>query len=190
MLLADGMPVPAAAARHAAACSACAAQVALFRSEARALQQVLALDEEEHAFLLQSGLSARVAALVGAAPGWGTADARRNLASFGLALAALAAGYVGWLVVTPVLSDGLELARRAGVTTILVQRLLDVLISLLQSLWSALSVVAQTPVVSSPAIVALGLAFVAWLALSVVPWVTRSDRLSAEVAGIGIHGGT
>jgi hypothetical protein len=187
MLLADGMPVPADAAQHAATCAACAAQVSLLRTEADALHRALALDEEEHAFLFQSRLPERVAALARTAPAWDEADVRWGTAPFGFALIALLAGYVGWLAAAPLLGSGLDLARRSGVTTLIVQRLLDALIWLVQSLWSAVALAAQTPLVGSPALSALGMAVVAWLAIWLLPrvsWAARWSSGTGRVSGM------
>jgi hypothetical protein len=68
----------------------------------------------------------------------------------------------------PLLGAGLELARRAGLTTVLAHAITGWAIALAQALWDTLALASQTPIVAAPALPTLALAGAIWLALWLV----------------------
>jgi hypothetical protein len=168
--LADGAPAPESAvhAAHAAACPPCAARVAAFRAEAESLLAAFALADDETALLDRAALPRQVAARVEREAARARRHRERAAAALGVALGALLLAYAGWLTAARLLGAGLDLARRAGLTTVLAHAIAGWAITLVQALWNALALASQTPLVAAPVLPALALAAAIWLALGLV----------------------
>ena len=165
--LADGAPWPEAAV-HAAACPTCAARVAALRAEAESLLAAFALDDNESALLDRAALPRLVAARVEGETARARRHRERAAAALGVALGAMLLAYTGWLAAAPLLGAGLELARRAGLTTVLAHAITGWAVALAQALWDTLALASQAPIVAAPALPMLALAGAIWLALCLV----------------------
>jgi hypothetical protein len=168
MLLADGEPVPAPAAAHAAACAPCTARVAAFRAEAGRLVAGFALDDGEATFLRRAALPQRVAALADAEGARVRRAPREGVAALAVFVAAALAGSFGWLATAPLVRDGYEIARRLGATALVAQVVSGWAIAGARAAWDVLAVAGRAPLLGEPAIPLLALALLTWLALAIV----------------------
>jgi len=162
MLLADGQPVDAPLARHAAACGHCTDLIAAFRSEGAALIATLALDASELAFLTAAGLPGQVASKIVRARAAGAADSPATLLA--MLITALAA-YGGWLLAQPIMATGLDVAERSGAVNVATRLATEWFVGLFLAFWAALDAVASLPLMDNPALPLALVALLAWLAI-------------------------
>lgn len=153
---------------HLLACADCAARLDLLGREAAALEQGLALDSGELAFLAELDLARR----------WQPARAPTMTIWLGwLALVGTLATTLLWTLAEPALSPGLELANRAGLAMVLLQSGLR----LAGAAGASLLSLATSPLLTyaQPALVLAALLLL-FLAPRPAPALVRSNELNSR----------
>ncbi len=170
MRLADGEPVDARLTGHAARCPLCAALISTFRDEAVVLSASVSLDETELSALLRAQVPARVASLVSGPAAVPFPDVQRDTPASLLAMLITATvGYFAWLLAQPTLEAGLDIVRRSGALTIAAQYLANWAFALMWTFWDVFQAVESLRLLEAPALPLFFLAFLAWLAIWLVP---------------------
>jgi len=150
--LADALPSDeaAAVAAHVRTCATCAAAEGAGQALDVELHAALALDAEERAFLsgLELASTWRTSPST-AAPSWGW-----------IALAAVVAGFVAWLVAAPTFGSAVAVAVQVGLVTLLLNAALELVFSLGQILLDLI----RNPALglSQPLLALLALALLFW----------------------------
>lgn len=160
MRLADGEPVAPEVAAHAAACEACAALVAAWRREAKALHALFQLDAAEAGTLAQAALPRRLEAQAAVAVrleslGW--------IAALCLALAVV---LLGWTALAALAVPLLAALGSAGGWGLALGVAASWLPALAQTVWAVVLTLGRLPVVQQPALATAALALLLWVALA------------------------
>jgi anti-sigma factor RsiW len=165
MLLADGEgtgPDEAPAAQHVAGCPACAARLASLIEETQSFAGLLALDETEVTFLQSARLPEHAMQTYLREA---HAEEHNPVTSFLLLVTAIAIGYAGWVTVAPRLGDALELARRAGFTSIVAHLLAGWIFDLVIGVTNLLRALSVSPLLDGSLLLLSVLAGITWMVL-------------------------
>ena len=110
-----------------------------------ALRRALALDDDEVSFLRNAALPARLALLVGQ-----PADPRAQLTGLLWVVLPAAIAYVAWLMVAPLLSDGLSLVAQLGGSALVVSLIMNAALGALDWLATLVEAASAVPGFNAP----------------------------------------